>query len=844
MADDILNPVSAAGAEEYSASKITVLEGLEAVRKRPSMYIGDTGERGFHHLVYEVVDNSIDEALAGYARDIEVKILKDNAISVLDDGRGIPVDMHEGEGKPAVEVVLTVLHAGGKFDHNSYKVSGGLHGVGVSCVNALSDWMKVQVYRDGQAWEIGFERGVTVEPLKALGPTDKRGTRVTFHPDGEIFSVSVYSWDILAKRLRELAFLNRGIRITLTDERVEPGAQPRTEVFHYEGGISEFVTLLNQNKELIHPDVIYFHKEKDAIDVEIAMQYNDSFTEQIFSYTNNIHTIEGGTHLTGFQTALTRSINNYAKANNMLKGASDKGVTSNDVREGLSAVISVKVPDPQFEGQTKTKLGNGEVRGIVDSVVYDNLTTFLEENPAIAKEIVLKSMTAARAREAARRARELVQRKGALEGFSLPGKLADCSNRDPAHCEVYIVEGDSAGGSAKQGRNSEFQAILPIRGKLLNVEKARLDKVLNNAEIRAMFAAIGCNFGEDFDITKLRYHRIVIMTDADVDGAHIRTLLLTFFYRQMRPLIDAGHIYIANPPLFKVKRKQKERYIDTEEQLDNYLIQLGVEDIAVKNPDGSDVERAAVEKLIELFRKASHCAGGLQRCGVEPPEYFTLRAPDGRFPIAELSVREPDGTISRKFVYTVEEKNAWIRDAEARLGIEHNAPAAPAVDAADTPNADGAPAAEGDALEFDPLAAPSAIDAVDIFEAAAATDLAAELDGVNLASDRVFGKGSVLWQVTADGREQEAHSLEELFEIIRDNGRRGIEIQRYKGLGEMDPKQLWETTMDPERRKMIRVTMEDAVAAERMFSLLMGDVVEPRREYIEKYAASVKDLDI
>ena len=844
MADDILNPASAAGAEEYSASKITVLEGLEAVRKRPSMYIGDTGERGFHHLVYEVVDNSIDEALAGYARDIEVKILKDNAISVLDDGRGIPVDMHEGEGKPAVEVVLTVLHAGGKFDHNSYKVSGGLHGVGVSCVNALSDWMKVQVYRDGQAWEIGFERGVTVEPLKALGPTDKRGTRVTFHPDGEIFSVSVYSWDILAKRLRELAFLNRGIRITLTDERVEPGAQPRTEVFHYEGGISEFVTLLNQNKELIHPDVIYFHKEKDAIDVEIAMQYNDSFTEQIFSYTNNIHTIEGGTHLTGFQTALTRSINNYAKANNMLKGASDKGVTSNDVREGLSAVISVKVPDPQFEGQTKTKLGNGEVRGIVDSVVYDNLTTFLEENPAIAKEIVLKSMTAARAREAARRARELVQRKGALEGFSLPGKLADCSNRDPAHCEVYIVEGDSAGGSAKQGRNSEFQAILPIRGKLLNVEKARLDKVLNNAEIRAMFAAIGCNFGEDFDITKLRYHRIVIMTDADVDGAHIRTLLLTFFYRQMRPLIDAGHIYIANPPLFKVKRKQKERYIDTEEQLDNYLIQLGVEDIAVKNPDGSDVERAAVEKLIELFRKASHCAGGLQRCGVEPPEYFTLRAPDGRFPIAELSVREPDGTISRKFVYSVEEKNAWIRDAEARLGIEHNAPAAPAVDAPDAPDADGAPAAEGDALEFDPLAAPSAIDAVDIFEAAAATDLAAELDGVNLASDRVFGKGSVLWQVTADGREQEAHSLEELFEIIRDNGRRGIEIQRYKGLGEMDPKQLWETTMDPERRKMIRVTMEDAVAAERMFSLLMGDVVEPRREYIEKYAASVKDLDI
>ena len=840
MADDTLNPSSAAGAEEYSASKITVLEGLEAVRKRPSMYIGDTGERGFHHLVYEVVDNSIDEALAGYARDIEVTILKDNAISVLDDGRGIPVDMHEGEGKPAVEVVLTVLHAGGKFDHNSYKVSGGLHGVGVSCVNALSDWMKVQVYRDGQAWEIGFERGVTVEPLKALGPTDRRGTRVTFHPDAEIFSVSVYSWDILAKRLRELAFLNRGIRITLTDERVEPGAQPRTEIFHYEGGISEFVTLLNQNKAVIHPDVIYFHKEKDGTDVEIAMQYNDSFTEQIFSYTNNIHTIEGGTHLTGFQTALTRSINNYAKANNMLKGASDKGVTSNDVREGLSAVISVKVPDPQFEGQTKTKLGNGEVRGIVDSVVYDNLSTFLEENPAVAKEIVLKSMTAARAREAARKARELVQRKGALEGFSLPGKLADCSNRDPSRCEVYIVEGDSAGGSAKQGRNSEFQAILPIRGKLLNVEKARLDKVLNNAEIRAMFAAIGCNFGEDFDITKLRYHRIVIMTDADVDGAHIRTLLLTFFYRQMRPLIEAGHIYIANPPLFKVKRKQKERYIDTEDQLNNYLIQLGVDDIAVTDAAGGALGGEQVEKLIALYRKAGQCAAGLQRCGVEPPEYFTLRNADGRFPIAELSVREPDGTISRSFVYTIEEKNAWIQEAEARLGMESAdpAPAAPAADAGT------GEAGDGGEMEFDPLAAPSAIDVVDIFEAAAADELAAELDGVNLASDRVFGKADVLWKVTADGREQEAHSLEELFEIIRDNGRKGIEIQRYKGLGEMDAAQLWETTMDPARRKMIRVTMEDAVAAERMFSLLMGDVVEPRREYIEKYAASVKDLDI
>ncbi|MPM24496.1 Type 2 topoisomerase subunit B [bioreactor metagenome] len=833
MADDTKIPQSAAGgAEEYSASKITVLEGLEAVRKRPSMYIGDTGERGLHHLVYEVVDNSIDEALAGYAGNIQVTILRDNSVSVLDDGRGIPVDMHEGEGKPAVEVVLTVLHAGGKFDHNSYKVSGGLHGVGVSCVNALSDWMKVEVYREGKAWQIGFQHGNTVEPLKYIGPTDQRGTKVTFHPDGTIFSSMIYSWDILAKRLRELAFLNRGISIMLTDERVEPGTPPRTERFHYEGGISEFVTHLNQNKALIHPGVIYFHREKDGIDVEIAMQYNDSFTESIFSYTNNIHTIEGGTHLTGFQSALTRTINNYAKTAGMLKGASDKGVTSNDVREGLAAVISVKVPEPQFEGQTKTKLGNGEVKGIVESVVYENLGAFLEENPAVAKEIILKSMTAARAREAARRARELVQRKGALEGFSLPGKLADCSNRDPSRCEVYIVEGDSAGGSAKQGRNSEFQAILPIRGKLLNVEKARLDKILNNNEIRAMFAAIGCNFGEDFDIAKLRYHRIVIMTDADVDGAHIRTLLLTFFYRQMKPLIDAGHIYIANPPLFKVKRKQKERYIDTEEQLDNYLIQLGVEDIAVSDAAGVALNREAVENLIALFRQAAHCAGGLQRCGIDPAEYFALRNAEAHFPIAEVSARELDGTVSRAFVYSIAEKDALIAEIEARLGIVREAPAP----------IDGCGEETGGL--FDPLAEPSAIDVVDIFEAAAAAELADELCRTGADCKRIFGRGESLWKVAVDGREQEAHSLEELFEIIRDNGRKGIEIQRYKGLGEMNPEQLWETTMDPERRKMIRVTMDDAVAAERMFTLLMGDVVEPRREYIEKYAASVKDLDI
>ncbi len=862
MSDEIKDPNAVNGnnipadnvaASEYSASKITVLEGLEAVRMRPAMYIGDTALKGLHHLVYEVVDNSIDEALAGYASSVTVTIHQDNSISVLDDGRGIPVDMHETEGKPAVEVVLTVLHAGGKFDHNSYKVSGGLHGVGVSCVNALSDWMKVEVYRDGKAWGIEFARGVTTRQLYALGDTDKRGTKVTFKPDGTIFPDTIYNRDTLANRLRDLAFLNSGISVTLIDERLEI-SDPKYQEHHcYEGGVAEFVKYLNADMKVIHPNPIYFHCEKDGIDVEIAMQYNDSFRANIASYTNNINTHEGGTHLVGFQGALTRSINNYAKENKMLKGASDKGMSGEDVREGLTAIVSVKVPDPQFEGQTKTKLGNSNVRGIVESVAFEHLSTFFEENPAVAKEVILKSMTAARAREAARKARELVQRKGVLDGFGLPGKLAECSDRNPENCEMYIVEGDSAGGSAKQGRNSKFQAILPIRGKLLNVEKARLDKVLKNNEIRAMFAAIGCGVDEDFDITKLRYHRIVIMTDADVDGAHIRTLLLTFFYRQMRPLIEAGHIYIANPPLFKVKRKNKERYIDTDEQLDNYLIQLGVEDIQVFDNDGRQLEQAQVEKLIALFRRAQHCAAGLQRCGVEPPEYFALGNADGQFPIAEISVRELDGTISRKFVYTAEERKNVIAESRDRIGEAAPEAVAPVDTAAEATvdseleaagNSDDAEESEDTGALFETSIAMSAVDTVDIFEALAVTELVGELSAQSLPAEKVFTPGEAIWKVSVEGKERSAHSLQELFEIIRDNGRKGIDIQRYKGLGEMDPEQLWETTMDPARRKMIQVTMKDAVAAERMFTLLMGDAVEPRREYIEKYAASVKDLDI
>ncbi len=816
-------------ASDYSASKITVLEGLEAVRVRPSMYIGDTGQRGLHHLVYEVVDNSIDEALAGYASHIAVTIHPDNSITVEDDGRGIPVDLHEKEGKPAVEVVLTILHAGGKFDHNSYKVSGGLHGVGVSCVNALSDWMEVEVYRGGVAYQIRFERGVTTMPLKVLGPTAKRGTKVSFKPDGTIFSDTVYVRDILARRLRELAFLNSGIRILFTDERLEPDNPQRSEVFHYEGGIREFVAMLNANKTVINPEVIYFHRERNGIDVEVAMQYNDGNTENVYSYANNINTVEGGTHLTGFQMALTRTINNYTKE----RMKNDTTLSGTDVREGLSAVVSVKVPDPQFEGQTKTKLGNSEVQGIVTSVINEELGDYLEENPQIAQNIGNSAMLAARAREAAKKARESVRRKGALEGLGLPGKLADCSNRDPSKCELYIVEGDSAGGSAKSGRDSKIQAILPIRGKLLNVEKVRIDKVFANKEIQSLIYAIGCGIGEEFDVSKARYHRVVIMTDADVDGSHIRTLLLTFFFRQMKPLIEAGYVYIAKPPLFKVTRKKKEQYIDTEEQLDRYLVQLGEEDLTVKSAAGAQLAREELSALIELYTRASHVSQGLRRCGIDPHEYFDAIREDGKCPISHITVREADGTNTQKYLYSPEEQHAFLHDAEERL-------AGPAPEAAPEDAESEAAAAER-ATEL-----ARHFDIIDIFEAANCEELVSALAEHNLKPKNVFDKDGALFFVSAGegSPESPAESLEELFSQVRANGQTGLRIQRYKGLGEMNAEQLWETTMDPETRKMIRVTMEDAIVADQMFTLLMGDVVEPRREYIEKYAAGVKDLDI
>ena len=822
--------------KQYNASEITVLEGLEAVRMRPSMYIGDTGIRGLHHLVYEVVDNSIDEVLAGYASTVEVTIHKDNSISVKDDGRGIPVDMHATEGKPAVEVVLTVLHAGGKFDHNAYKVSGGLHGVGVSCVNALSTRLEVEVNRDGGIFQIAFSRGNTVEPLKRAGDSDKHGTKVTFWPDGEIFPDTVYVWETLANRMRDLAFLNSGVAITLIDERVEENEPPRREHFYYEEGIKEFVKYLNNGKQPMH-DIIYFHREKDGIDVEVAMQYNDSFSESVYSYANNINTHEGGTHLTGFQAALTRTINAYAK--NELKN--DKSLTGNDTREGLAAVVSVKVPDPQFEGQTKTKLGNSEVRGIVESVINEELATYLEEHPAVSKEVILKAMTAARAREAARKARETIQRKGPLEGFGLPGKLSDCSSRNPEQCELYIVEGDSAGGSAKSGRNSEFQAILPIRGKLLNVEKARLDKVLDNREIRSLVYAVGCGIGnEEFDVTKARYHRVVIMTDADVDGSHIRTLLLTFFYRQMRPLIEAGYLYIANPPLYKITKGKRFQYIDTDDQLNSYLVNLGSEAVTVRSVNNEVMPLEQVQLLIKLYNEASHIAGRLRRVGADVRDYFNSVNADGNFPIAQVMVRELDGTISSAYAYSPEELEQMVADAKVRINAAVENIAEDAADETAEKNKDE------NFEDFGEAESTYGIDVIDIFEAENCRSMTEHLAGCNLTPAQVFDAGDVIMEVTYGNSDDvdQVRCLEDLFNCIRKKGQDGLYIQRYKGLGEMNPEQLWETTMDPESRKMIKVTMEDAINAERMFTLLMGDVVEPRRAYIEKHAAGVKDLDI
>jgi DNA gyrase subunit B len=802
---------------EYGADNIKVLEGLEAVRKRPGMYIGDTSERGLHHLVYEVVDNSIDEALAGHCDSIEVKIHIDNSVTVIDNGRGIPVDIHPTEGVSAAEVVLTKLHAGGKFDKASYKVSGGLHGVGVSVVNALAETLEVEIKRDGKVFQQSYVRGDPQAPLKEVGKSKERGTRVTFKPDGQIFETTDFSFDILSQRLRELAFLNRGVKITIEDERSQ-----KQHEFFYKGGLLSFVEHLNRAKAAVHPKVVHFEGEKDGVEVEIAMQWNDGYTENVFSFCNNINTIEGGTHLIGFRSALTRSINNYALSSGLLK-KDEENLQGDDVREGLTAVISVKVPEPQFEGQTKTKLGNSEVKGIVEALVNEKLGSYLNEHPTDAKKIVAKGVEAARVREATRKAKELARRKGALDSGSLPGKLADCQERDPALSELYLVEGDSAGGSAKQGRDRRNQAILPLKGKILNVEKARFDKMLSSQEIRLMITALGTGVKEDYDQSKLRYHSIIIMTDADVDGSHIRTLLLTFFYRQMPELVEKGHLFIAQPPLFKVKKGKQERYLKDEPSLDDYLIELGTEDVRLRSAIGEKTSGIAGQPLQNFIKKISRWE---------------------KLMVMVARNRKKNRNVIEALLLEEGFNEQTLRDAEALQALESRLASYVALVAPEQ-------APLSCMLEDD---SEHACHKLIVSTRANGTGFQTAIDRDFLISPeykeikKLFGEltGAGMPPYVVENGEQKANlrSLTDVFNHFMESGKKGLAVQRYKGLGEMNPSQLWETTMNPETRVLLQVRIEDAVEANDIFSTLMGDEVEPRRKFIEEHALTVKNLDI
>jgi DNA gyrase subunit B len=814
----------AGAANDYGADKIKVLEGLEAVRKRPAMYIGSTGPAGLHHLVYEVVDNSIDEALAGFCTEINVTIHIDGSVTVVDNGRGIPVDQH-ASGKSAAEVVLTVLHAGGKFDNDSYKVSGGLHGVGVSVVNALSETLNLEIWRNGEVYHQSYDRGHPTTELEVTGTTKRRGTKVTFKPDSQIFETVEFSFDTLAQRLRELAFLNGGVLITLDDERDGKGHK-----FHYQGGIVSFVTHLNKNKTAVNEKPIYMRGEKDGIEAEIALQWNDGYAEMIYSFANNINTHEGGTHLSGFRSALTRTINYYATKNTLAKDLKES-ITGDDIREGLTAVISVKIPRPQFEGQTKTKLGNTEVKGIVEAILNEKLGSFLEENPTVARRIVGKAIDAARAREAARKARDLVRRKGALDGSSLPGKLADCQERDPAQSELYIVEGESAGGSAKQGRDRRFQAILPLKGKILNVEKARFDKMLSSDEIKTMIAALGCGIGaEDFDLEKLRYHRIIIMTDADVDGSHIRTLLLTFFYRQLPKVIESGYVYIAQPPLFRVKRGKSETYIKDERELESYLIRRAAEARVVKIPSSAlEISGADLEKLLQRLIAQQKLLQIVERRGYprEIVEALVIAGADREYfaekeklealsetlttPTRKVSV-QPDEEHNRFLLNVDDRSNGYPR--HHKIGVDFVSGAEYRTLVA---NRRDMPALTGDIV-------------VSGAEPPDEADAASEGEAVKPAKAKV-----------ADVK---LGSVDELIDYFISSGKKGVAINRYKGLGEMNPEQLWETTMDPSIRTLLQVRAEDHTEADLMFTTLMGDQVEPRRKFIEDNALDVKNLDV
>jgi DNA gyrase subunit B len=826
------------GADKYDASKIDKLEGLEAVRKRPGMYIGDPDERGLHHCVFEVLDNSIDEHLAGFCSHIEVTVHVDGSISIRDSGRGIPVDIHPKFHIPAVELVLTNLHAGGKFGQGAYKYSGGLHGVGAKCVNALSDWFTVEVYRDGQVHTMSFERGKTIRKLEVIGKSKETGTMITFKPDPTIFTITVeFKFDILANRLRELAFLNPGVEIILKDERNE-----REERFYYRDGIEEFVKQLGKNKQVLHPKPIALAGKREItvdgrsedVFVDCVLQYNDSYTDQILCFANSIPNPDGGTHLTGFRSALTRAINQYARANNLIK-EKDPAISGDDVREGLVCVLSVKLPHPRFESQTKVKLVNTEIDGIVSSLVYDGLMNHFDSNPNVAKRVVDKSLMAARAREAARKARETV-RKSALTGGGLPGKLADCSDRDPANTELYIVEGDSAGGSAKQGRDRKFQAILPIRGKLINVEKARLDKVLQNAEIRTMITAIGTGIGDGdsegaFNLEKLRYHKIIIMTDADVDGSHIRTLLLTFFYRQMPRLVKQGFVYIAQPPLYQIARRKRVEYVEDDVQLNRILIQLGSEDVRLRNiADNKEITQKQLAEILELLSSLDKYANALRRKGGDFEAYLEHRdATTHELPNHLVKVRE--GNNESVHYFRSEEELRRFSEANPDLKIF-------ATETSDTATTE---------KEKKPGVIRRARHE-ELYESKSVTDLLKKIEDKGLSVEHYSAQDKPLFELI-EGEGEKAvvkplFSIAEILTSVKEAGRKGIQIKRFKGLGEMNAKELFETTMNPEHRKLLRIDLTDAVEAEEMFTKLMGDEVEPRRQFIEDNALNVRNLDI
>jgi DNA gyrase subunit B len=794
----------------YDASQIKVLEGLDAVRKRPGMYIGDTGVRGLHHLVYEVVDNSVDESLAGFCNDVVITIHVDNSITVSDNGRGIPVDIHQESGMPAAELVLTKLHAGGKFENSAYKVSGGLHGVGVSCVNALSDWMKVRIKRDGKIHQIHFARGVTKLPLEVTGTTEERGTVVTFKPDTEIFETTEYNYDTLAARLRELAFLNPKLKITINDERND-----KKQEFYYAEGIRSFVSYLNKTKTAVHDEVIYFQGAKETAEVEVALQWNDGYKENVFSFANNINTFEGGTHLMGFKTALTRAVNKYAEHYNLTKNV-EGTLEGDDCREGLSCVISVKLQEPQFEGQTKTKLGNSNIRTLLETVTFERLNSYFETNPAMAKRIIQKAIEGARARIAAKKARELTRRKSALEFSGLPGKMADCQEKDPALCELYIVEGDSAGGSAKQGRNRKYQAILPLKGKILNVEKARMDKMLNHEEIRALITALGTGLSESgsgFDISKLRYHKIVLMTDADVDGAHIRTLLLTFFYRKMPEILERGHLFIAQPPLYKVKKGKSEFYVKDDKSLQNYLIEESLENAKLLNSSKSELSKTDSKRLLFQMQKFEKVFDVLSRRG--DPRVLKYIILDNVLTIDQLKSEEGLKALGEKIQTNFPEITFEVKAESEEIGFFRLTVLS---------------RIQGARYQTD--LRKSLLENPDMEEALRLSNFVKELGG------RPFHlkSGEEAPEVFLDPKD--------LLEMVLSRGKEKTSIQRYKGLGEMNPEQLWETTMDPAKRTFLQVSVDDAAAADEIFSILMGEDVESRRAFIENNALKVRNLDI